>query len=107
RPTCCSRSPIRGSGMTERGAIAADALETTELPPQSPGQLFWRQLRKSPLAIAGGALLALFYAGALFAPFLAPYAPEAMDRERFFHPPQRLHWIDASHHWHALPFVYA
>jgi peptide/nickel transport system permease protein len=75
--------------------------------PQSPGQLFWRQFRRSPIAVAGGALLIVLYALALLAPFIAPYAQDEMDRDRFFHPPQSLHWIDAGGRFHALPFAYA
>src|SRR6266487_3082293 len=86
--------------------LPGTAAELAPPPARSPGQLFWRQLRNSPLAIAGGVLLALFYLGALLAPFLAPYPPDAMDRERFFHPPQPLHWIDASGRFHPVPFVH-
>ena len=86
--------------MTDpRAALAADAAAAdvgAARPPQSPARLFWRQFRKSPLGIAGGALLVVFYAAALFGPFLAPYAQETMDRERFFHPPQRLRLWDAA-----------
>jgi peptide/nickel transport system permease protein len=76
------------------------------LPPQSPWRVFWRQFRRSHLALAGGALLAVFYLTALFAPFLAPYSQESMDRERFFHPPHHLHWIDASGRFHPLGFIH-
>jgi peptide/nickel transport system permease protein len=75
-------------------------------PPQSPWQLFWRQFRRSHLAVAGGMLLVFFYTVALLAPFLAPYSQETMDREHFFHPPHRLHWIDARGRFHAPPFVH-
>ena len=67
--------------------------------PQSPGRLFWRQFRRSPLAVAGGGLLFVFYTSALLAPFLAAYAPETMDRNRFFHPPHKIHWFDAQGHF--------
>ncbi len=73
--------------------------------PQSPARLFWRQFRRSPLAVAGAALLVAFYTIALFAPFIAPYSQEEMDRDRFFHPPHRLHWFDARGHFHPVPFV--
>jgi len=76
------------------------------LPPQSPWQLFWRQFRRSHLGVFGGALLAALYLLALLAPFLAPYAQEEMDRARFFHPPQRLHWVEPSGRVHLLPFVH-
>jgi peptide/nickel transport system permease protein len=71
----------------------------------SPAGDFWRHLRRSPLAVAGGALLAVLYLLALFAPFLAPYAESDIDRDRFFHPPTPLHVRDAQGRW-RLPFVY-
>jgi len=99
--------------MTERAfevpvssPVALEFEEVTALPPQSPGQIFWRHFRRSQLAVAGGALLVIFYGLALCAPFFAPYSPEEMDRGRFYHPPQALRWFDASGHFHALPFVY-
>ena len=82
---------------------ASAGLQAERVPPQSPGRVFWRQLRRSPLAIVGGALLLVFYGLALFAPFLSPYAEDDLDRERFFHPPQRVHWIDHGR-WRG-PFV--
>ena len=75
-------------------------------PLASPGRPLWRELRRSPLALAGGGLLVLLYLLALFAPFLAPYAESDIDRERFFHPPTPLHMRDATGRWHARPFVY-
>jgi len=74
--------------------------------PQSPARLFWRQLKKSPLAIIGGIVLALMYLLALFAPFVAPYTQEDMDRQRYFHPPQSLHWIGADG-LRLRPFVHS
>ena len=71
-----------------------DALEVVS--PQSPGVVFWTQMRKSPLAIAGGVVLTIFYLLALFAPFVAPYPQEEMDRAKYFHPPQALHWVRAD-----------
>jgi len=65
----------------------------------------WTQLKKSPLAIAGGVLLTVFYLLALFAPFVAPYTQEEMDRQNYFHPPQRLHWISPRSGFHLRPFV--
>ncbi len=84
---------------------APDAIEVERFgAPQSPGQLFWRQFRRSPLAVAGGSLLFVFYLSALLAPFLAAYAPETMDRNRFFHPPHRIHWFDGQGHFRG-PYV--
>jgi peptide/nickel transport system permease protein len=74
-------------------------------PPESPARIFWRHLKKSPLAIIGGAVLLFFYGLALVAPFVAPYSQEEMDRTRYFHPPQSLHWVDSSGRVHLRPFV--
>jgi len=74
---------------------------------QTPWGLFWRQFRKSPVAVAGGALLIVLYGLALLAPFIAPYSQEEMDRERYNHPPHRLRWIDASGRFHPLSFVHS
>ena len=82
----------------------AEALSDV-LSPQSPGVVFWTQLKKSPLAIAGGLLLTFFYLLALFAPFIAPYPQELMDRQNYFHPPQRLHWVSPGGGFHLRPFV--
>jgi len=49
--------------MTEARALAPDAVA----PPLTPGQLFWRQFRRSPLAIWGGAMLLVLYVVALLA----------------------------------------
>jgi len=73
----------------------------------SPGRLFWRRLRRCPLALAGGALLALFYSLALVAPFVAPYPQEELDRGRFYHPPQALHWRATGGALSLRPFVHA
>jgi peptide/nickel transport system permease protein len=73
--------------------------------PYSPWRDFWRQLRRSPLAVAGGVLLVMLYLLALLAPFLAPYAESDIDRGRFFHPPTPLHIVDAQGRLGA-PFVY-
>ncbi len=75
------------------------------LAPQSPGTVFWTQMKKSPLAIAGGLLLTFFYLLAMFAPFVAPYPQEEMDRAKYFHPPQTLHWIHADGRFSLRPYV--
>lgn len=92
------------SGATSLDLAPGEGMET--LPPQSPWRMFWRQFKRSHLALLGAAVLLVFYTVALFAPFLAPYSQESMDRERFFHPPHRLHWIDAAGRFHALPFIH-
>src|SRR5881397_4378048 len=95
--------------MTERARAEREDVEPVEaaqgLPPQSPWRLFWRQFRRSQLGVAGSVLLAIFYGLALFAPFVAPYSQEEMDRGRFYHPPHRLHFVDERGRFHPIPFV--
>jgi peptide/nickel transport system permease protein len=74
---------------------------------RSPGRLAWRRARRNPFVLAGGGLLAAFYTLAALAPFVAPYPEEELDRARFYHPPQALHWRDAAGRFHLRPFVYA
>jgi len=75
--------------------------------PGPPPHRAWRELLQSRPAVAAAVVLAVLYLAAAAAPFLAPYAEDRMDRERFYHPPQRIHWVDDLGHWHARPFVYA
>lgn len=99
--------------MTEPRAIvdpyaplpAAPHATSAAVAPRSPAQIFWRQLRKSPLALIGGGVLCVFYLCALLAPVLAPYAEDDMDRARYFHPPHALHWWDHQGQFHLRPFV--
>lgn len=53
----------------------------------SPARQMWLRLRRHRVAMVGGVILVVLYAGALFAGFVAPYGYELQDRERFFHPP--------------------
>jgi peptide/nickel transport system permease protein len=93
--------------MTDPARPADPADEVLAAPPQSPGRVFWNQFRKSQIAVVGGGVLVILYALALFAPFVAPYPQDAMDRERFYHPPMGLRWVDAEGRFHLGPFVHA
>uniref|UniRef100_A0A832I1P7 ABC transporter permease n=1 Tax=Eiseniibacteriota bacterium TaxID=2212470 RepID=A0A832I1P7_UNCEI len=74
--------------------------------PHAPWRAFARRLRRSPLALAGAVVIAAFYALAALAPFVAPYGQTSVDRARFFHPPHRVHWLDARGR-PAWPYVHA
>jgi peptide/nickel transport system permease protein len=65
-----------------------------------------RRLGRSPLGVAGGVMLAGLYAGALLAPFVAPYGERSSDRSRLYQPPQALRWVDAAGRFHLRPFVH-
>ena len=53
-------------------------------------QLMWRKFRRHRLALAGGAVLACFYLGALFAEFLSASVPSERYAKMAFAPPQRV-----------------
>ncbi len=58
---------------------------------RSPWQVFWREFRKSPVALAGAGLLIALYLAAIFADFLAPWPMARQDLDFGFHPPTRVH----------------
>jgi peptide/nickel transport system permease protein len=90
-----------GTLVLDRDSSRADSAA----PPESPTRIFWRHLKKSPLAIIGGAVLLVFYVLAIVAPLVAPYSEEEMDRRRYFHPPHALHFVDRTGTLHLRPFV--
>lgn len=83
--------------------------------PLSPGQLFWRRLKRRRVAMAGGVTLIVLYFIAIFAGFFAPYHYDTIDKNGFFHPPTVPHWQDwrlvvsryeqssADGQYHAVP----
>lgn len=53
----------------------------------------WREFRRSPLALPGLILFVLFVVGGVFAPWLAPYSPTAVDLANLMAPPSWQHWF--------------
>ncbi|HUI92068.1 MAG TPA: ABC transporter permease [Chitinivibrionales bacterium] len=64
-----------------------------------------RKLSRHPLAIAGFAVLAVFYFVMLLAEFIAPYGYDSGDRELSYVPPSRVHFIYKGH-FSLRPFIY-
>lgn len=60
-------------------------------PAARPGP--WVAVLRDPMAVAGLALVALFVAMALFAPWIAPHDPIAQDLKARFQPPSAAHWL--------------
>jgi len=64
---------------------ATATLETIDSPESLPQwQLFWRRLKRRRIAMAGGVVLVILYAGALLAGFIAPYHFDRVDNQTFF-----------------------
>jgi peptide/nickel transport system permease protein len=53
--------------------------------------ILWQRLRHNNLAVAGGVLVILLFLVAIFAPVLAPYEPDYIDRYHILEPPSKLH----------------
>lgn len=66
-------------------------------------QLMWRKFVRNRAALVGGIVVLLFYLGALFANFIAPYTLTTRFRERLYFPPQRVYFFDEGR---FAPFVY-
>jgi peptide/nickel transport system permease protein len=64
--------------------------------PRTPFQLFWREFRKSPVALAGAGILAVLYLSAIFADFLAPYGMSKQDLDFSYHPPTPVHFFEGG-----------
>jgi peptide/nickel transport system permease protein len=83
--------------------MAAASSDTLAVAP--PWKLMWWKFRKNRLALISGVVLILFYLVALFAPFFAPYDPNAYRSDRPFAPPQTIHFTDENGSL-TQPFVY-
>jgi peptide/nickel transport system permease protein len=60
---------------------------------RTPWQTFWREFRKSPVALAGAVILLLLYVLALFADFFAPYPMAYQHLDFGYHAPTPVHWF--------------
>lgn len=69
----------------------------------SQSQLMWRKFVRNKAALVGGVIILLFYIGAAFAQFIAPYTLQTRFRDRIYMPPQGIHLFDEGR---LSPFVY-
>ncbi|WP_197511357.1 ABC transporter permease [Tessaracoccus coleopterorum] len=52
---------------------------------------------RNPKSLSGLAILVFFVLVAVFADFLAPYSPTAVDHTARFQPPSAAHWLGTTH----------
>ncbi len=69
----------------------------------SQWQLIWRKFVRNRVAILGGIVILIYYLGALFAGFVAPYTLSTRFREYIHMPPQPVHFFNEGR---FQPFVY-
>ncbi len=62
-------------------------MSATTIAPESQAGRVWRRFRHHRLALAGGVVVALLLASALFAPWIAPQDPTLLDTAARFRTP--------------------
>jgi peptide/nickel transport system permease protein len=74
---------------------------------RSPSRILWLKLRRNRTAMVGLYILAVMYAAAILAGFLAPYRYDNSRHDLPFHPPMigRIHMFDEQGSF-SRPFVY-
>lgn len=55
--------------------------------------MFWIRFRRNRLAVAGGVVVLVLFVIAAFAPLLAPYDPNEIDRRHVLEPPSTIHLL--------------
>ena len=58
----------------------------------------WRQILRTPRAAVALGILAVFYIGALFADFIAPYSASEQNLKKTYHPPTAIFWKEGRLH---------
>lgn len=91
---------------TEVQTQTLDERTERDLAVASQWQLVWLRFRRHKLAMAGAAVLLVFYFVAAFCEILAPYTPDTRHAEHVHAPPQRIHFFDQDGTFHLRPFVY-
>ncbi|NPV08490.1 MAG: ABC transporter permease [Anaerolineae bacterium] len=71
----------------------------------SQWQLMWWRFRKHRLANIGATVVILFYIGAIFCEFLAPYNPNTYERTLTFVPPMKVYLLrQGQFHWPPVAY---
>jgi peptide/nickel transport system permease protein len=69
-------------------------------------RMMWLRFKRKRLALYSGIFLLLMYLGAIFAGFIAPYAPTTVNSQYVSMAPHGLNFIDTEGNFHPIPFVY-
>jgi peptide/nickel transport system permease protein len=72
----------------------------------SQWQLMWWRFSRHKLAMASGVVVLVIYLVAIFAEFIAPYAPDVVNARYLYAPPQTLHLFSTDGGLHFAPHVF-
>ena len=82
--------------MSSRAQLCDDSFLSTPgiaAPEVSVTSSIWTRWRRQPLAVFGVVVLLVFVSAAIFAPYLAPADPAAIDLTQRLSPPSASHWF--------------
>lgn len=68
-------------------------------------KLAWNRFRRHRLAMIALFVLIVMYVGAIFSMFLAPYSETRSNRQKYYHPPTKIHFLDENGKL-TRPYVY-
>lgn len=85
---------------------AKDRAKTQDAYEVEPGwKLTWRRFRRHGLAMGSVVLLIILHLSSIFAGFLAPYSETKSNRQKYYHPPTKIHFFDENGRL-TRPYVY-
>lgn len=80
--------------------------KAVDLKVMSIRRMMWLRFKRKRLALYSGIFLLLMYLAAIFAGFIAPYAPTTVHSQYVSMAPQGLHFFDTEGNFHPIPFAY-
>ena len=94
-------------GTRTRAAKTLGELKGEKVFEATQWQLVWWKFSRHKLAVASLVILGFLYIGVLFAEFVSPYDPTAMDKNYIDCPPTVVRFRDTEGRVRIRPFVYA
>ncbi|MBV8716229.1 MAG: ABC transporter permease [Chloroflexi bacterium] len=94
------------AGQTPTLAPSPPVERESQLYVASQWQLMWWRFSRHKLALASGVVVIGIYLVAIFAEFIAPYAPDVVNARYLYAPPQPLHLFSTEGGFHFAPHVF-
>jgi peptide/nickel transport system permease protein len=94
------------AGQTPTLAPSPPVEREAQLYVASQWQLMWWRFRRHKLAMVSGIVVIGVYLVAIFAEFIAPYAPDVVNARYLYAPPQTLHLFSTEGGLHFAPHVF-
>lgn len=97
----------KGTNSISRNRLANTNIghNDSEIRVRSPWEMAWHRLRQHRLAMTAMMVLLVLHFLAIFADFFGPYGQTETNRDKFYHPPTRIHFFDEQGRL-VRPYVY-